>query len=545
MLCFLHGYLLDGSGSNLWTRHMVEALCQVGETVHLVCQENHPEHYPVLAQAYEYPESGKIVTRFDRTSPFPGKAIMHKPLLGDTLPVFVGDDYEEFAHATPMVDLTDDAIEAYLNRNVQALAGLFDRYRIRYILCNHAILMSVVAQRLSKATGIPFAIIPHGSGLEYAVKKDARLHRLASTALHHAHRVYLVSPEIGKRLQAMFPEQKDLSHKTCQLAVGVDTSRFQCISRSEVGQQLSKLKTSLAGLPTGKTRDQQQSLIERVAHTQSEADLIQSMQNGSHYQGKAPDADLVSKLDRIDWKQNKILLFVGRLIGAKGLQSLLAALPMVANAHPGFQLIVSGHGPYREVAEAMVTALRLGKNETLETLIRLGNPMEDNRSQAFFAGCQAFVAQLKKTDQWEAYVAAGQKGLNENSVIFTGYLTHRELAILVPCAEVVIIPSVVPEAGPMVLMEAMAAGCFPMGTYQAGLAANLDVIAPALGAELAEFTRLSPEQTITDIAKKLPQVLGLEAHWAQSLRGITVSHFDWRSLAQRLVDDLPKEVDPS
>ena len=108
---------------------------------------------------------------------------MHKPILGDTLPVFVGDDYEEFTHAVPMVDLPDDAIEAYLNRNVQALKGLFDRTRIHYILCNHAILMSVVAQRLSKATGIPFAIIPHGSGLEYAVKKDARLHRLASTAL--------------------------------------------------------------------------------------------------------------------------------------------------------------------------------------------------------------------------------------------------------------------------------------------------------------------------------------------------------------------------
>ena len=177
---------------------------------------------------------------------------MHKPILGDTLPVFVGDDYEEFTHATPMVDLTDDAIEAYLNRNVQALRGLFDRYPIRYILCNHAILMSVVAQRLSKATGIPFAIIPHGSGLEYAVKKDARLHKLADTAFHHAHRVYLVSPEIGERLQSLFPDQKDLSHKTRRLAVGVDTNRFQCISRSEVGEQLSKLKTTLADVPTGK-----------------------------------------------------------------------------------------------------------------------------------------------------------------------------------------------------------------------------------------------------------------------------------------------------
>ena len=31
MICILHGYLLDGSGSNLWTRSIVESLCRQGE----------------------------------------------------------------------------------------------------------------------------------------------------------------------------------------------------------------------------------------------------------------------------------------------------------------------------------------------------------------------------------------------------------------------------------------------------------------------------------------------------------------------------------
>jgi hypothetical protein len=43
MLGILHGYLLEGSGSNLWTRAIIQSLCRPGETVHLVCQENHPE----------------------------------------------------------------------------------------------------------------------------------------------------------------------------------------------------------------------------------------------------------------------------------------------------------------------------------------------------------------------------------------------------------------------------------------------------------------------------------------------------------------------
>ena len=48
MICLLHGYLLEGSGSNLWTRLIVEALCRQGRTVHLMAQENHPERYPFL-----------------------------------------------------------------------------------------------------------------------------------------------------------------------------------------------------------------------------------------------------------------------------------------------------------------------------------------------------------------------------------------------------------------------------------------------------------------------------------------------------------------
>jgi hypothetical protein len=38
MIVFLHGHLLDGSGSNLWTRSVVEVLCRQGETVHLALQ---------------------------------------------------------------------------------------------------------------------------------------------------------------------------------------------------------------------------------------------------------------------------------------------------------------------------------------------------------------------------------------------------------------------------------------------------------------------------------------------------------------------------
>ena len=52
MICILHGWLLEGSGSNLWTRSIVTALARAGETVHLMCQENHPQLYDCIAESY-------------------------------------------------------------------------------------------------------------------------------------------------------------------------------------------------------------------------------------------------------------------------------------------------------------------------------------------------------------------------------------------------------------------------------------------------------------------------------------------------------------
>ena len=108
MICLLHGYLLEGSGSNLWTRCVVEALCREGETVHLVCQEPHPDVYDCIGEVHRYHRDGRVETLFTREVPYAGRCVMHKPQLGDTIPVYVWDKYEEFSNVVPMVDLPAD-----------------------------------------------------------------------------------------------------------------------------------------------------------------------------------------------------------------------------------------------------------------------------------------------------------------------------------------------------------------------------------------------------------------------------------------------------
>ena len=103
MICILHGYLLEGSGSNLWTRSIIQSLCRDGETIHLLCQENHPELYDFISAAHYYHPDGRDEIQLERDVPYSGRCIMHKPYIGNTLPVYVWDQYEEFSDVQPMI----------------------------------------------------------------------------------------------------------------------------------------------------------------------------------------------------------------------------------------------------------------------------------------------------------------------------------------------------------------------------------------------------------------------------------------------------------
>ena len=147
MICILHGYLLDGSGSNLWTRSIVESLCRNGEIIHLVCQEDQSERYDFIADAFCYGLDGSIETLFRREVPYEGRCIMHKPQLGDTLPVYVWDRYEEFTNVVPMIELPDAAIDDYLKRNTEVVMRIARAFAVTAIHADHPVLISVAGRR--------------------------------------------------------------------------------------------------------------------------------------------------------------------------------------------------------------------------------------------------------------------------------------------------------------------------------------------------------------------------------------------------------------
>jgi glycosyltransferase involved in cell wall biosynthesis len=541
MLCIIHGYLLEGSGSNLWTRSVVESLCMEGHTVQLVCQEPYPDRYDCIAEAYRYHLDGTVETMFTRVVPYPGKCIMHKPQLGDTLPVYVWDKYDEYPNVVPMVNLSDDEIEQYVARNTAVLGRVVTEHGVHAMHVNHAVLMTVAAQRVSHSTGVPYAIMEHGSGLEYAVKPDPRLRAMATSAFTGAGHLFVHGDEMRHRIETMLPDVPNMAEKFSVLPLGVHTSQFTPVPRERRREKMGRLFVELEKLPRGRRPEQLERMIADVQRTH-DARTLRTVLSGVKYETKAPDEDVAEKLQQVDWEHDAVMLFVGRLISAKGIQSGLAALPLLLAQDPGIRFIVVGHGPLREPMEAFLWGLEHGDRALVERIVECGRLLEGDPDGS--GGSQAlgkvkwFFKDLEDRGELDDYFALAKQHVRADRVIFTGYLTHHELRHLFPCCDAGIFPSIVKEAGPLVFLEALASGCFPLGTYFGGMKASIDAIADLFPREIADTMKIDPLNTVADIVTNVGNALRFGVRYKDVLSRTAQERYDWTSVGHKLAHEL-------
>jgi len=539
LICILHGYLLEGSGSNLWTQNIVKSLCQNGEIVHLVCQENHPEMYDFISESYSYSNDGTVQTILKRDVPYHGRCIMHKPQFGDILPVYVWDKYEEFSKVVPMIELSDDAIDDYLNRNTKVVRRVVNDFEITALHANHAVLMSVVAMRVSSETGIPYAIMPHGSAIEHTIKKDVRFLNLAKQAFAKADRIFVVGAEMQNRVEKIFSSIPDIKNKLTWLNLGVDTSLFKPIKREQRQNNIEILRKKLKGLPRGKKSNQSKILRDKLSSRMEKDEFQKLIESTWTYDAKCVDEDVESKLNLVDWTNDKIILFLGRIISSKGLQAIIAALPLIFAQHPNARLVVVGHGPLREPMDAFLWALENNERNLVKNIIRWGESLEV-LGQNPFSELISFYDQLEKENELDAYYEKASKTIRPEKIIFTGYLKHDKLRYLFPCCDVAIFPSIVKEAGPLVFLEALASGCFPIGTYFGGMAASIDSVATKIPAGDTDLMKISnrKDQMVFDIVKKTQNGLLPNDKTRKRLSNITVELYDWNSVSKKLSFEL-------
>ena len=164
-----HGYLLGGTGSNVYTRALAREWGLAGHDVTVVCQERHPERYDLGGARVVVPE-----------------------LPGGLLPVFVLDRYEGL-EARLLGDFTPEERDAYVEANAAVLRELGPA---DLVFANHVLLGAPVGA----ASGMRFRVKAHGSELEYAMRGNEELSRWGAETLAGAEVVYAGSEHIREVL---------------------------------------------------------------------------------------------------------------------------------------------------------------------------------------------------------------------------------------------------------------------------------------------------------------------------------------------------------
>jgi glycosyltransferase involved in cell wall biosynthesis len=193
-----HGYLLGGTGSNVYSRALAREWSNAGHDVVVVSQEREPEQFD-LGHA-------QTVT---------------VDLPGGLLPVFVMDRY---AGLNPkfVQDFTDDEKRAYVEANAAALRELLPA---DVVFTNHVLMGGPVGA----ATGVPFRVKAHGSELEYSMRGRPELEEWGREALAQAEATFVGSQHIRQVLEAVVGQVENVF----EVPPGVDVDEFVPQGRDE------------------------------------------------------------------------------------------------------------------------------------------------------------------------------------------------------------------------------------------------------------------------------------------------------------------------
>jgi glycosyltransferase involved in cell wall biosynthesis len=485
-----HGYLLRGTGSNIYNLSLARALAGLGHEVHLVCQERHPEGLGL-----------------------PPAVTIHNPDIGRVLPVYVADRYEAF-DAIRFADLTDEQLDRYIEANVVAVREVAKRIKPDVALANHAVMGPAILARALEGQA-PYAVKIHGSALEYTVRPEPnRFLPYMLEGLQGASGVLVGSLHTAESLWEVAGDP-ELPERTRLGPPGVDVATFEPQSADVAAGRLAQLADRLDG------------------------------SDAAAWGGEPGASDALRAFDP---RHDQIVGYVGKLIVSKGVDLLLAAWPLVRARVADARLLIVGFGGYRDGLARMVEALGRGDLDELREIAARGRELEGGEPgelpylKAFLDG----LAGPALADYLTAARAAAY------TIRFTGRLEHGDLPLVLPAFTAQVVPSTFPEAFGMVAAEAACCGELPLAAAHSGLAEVTAVLAEALDPELQPLLSFERgPRAVEDIADRLVRWLELpparRSQAAAELSDLARRRFGWEGVAngvlaaaQGRLEELPR-----
>jgi glycosyltransferase involved in cell wall biosynthesis len=187
-----HGYLLGGTGSNVYTRALARAWSRLGHEVVVVCQERNPGVYDLG-----------------------GARVVRPELPENILPVFVLDRYEGLEPRL-LQELTREERQRYVQANAAAVRA---ELPADLVFANHVLLGGPVAA----ATGAPYAVKAHGSELEYSMRGNEELAAWGRESLAQATATFVGSAHIRSVLEQVVGHVD----RVYEVPPGVDVEEFK------------------------------------------------------------------------------------------------------------------------------------------------------------------------------------------------------------------------------------------------------------------------------------------------------------------------------
>jgi glycosyltransferase involved in cell wall biosynthesis len=517
-----HGYLLRGTGSNVFNASLARALARLGHDVHLLCQDRGAAELGWVDRAGEW-EAGELQVRDAAgTSPGTGSITVYRPDIGGLLPVYVLDKYEGFDVKT-FSQLTEAELGRYLSANVAAVRAVAELTGgVEAAQASHLVMGPAILAR----AGLTFAAKIHGSALEYTVKPEPeRFLPYAVEGMQAAACVLVGSRHTAESLWTAL-DLPGLPDKSRLGPPGVDTTLFSPISGHEAKRSaLRELANTLH--PRAARREGGP----RTRTVGSEAEGPPPPATGPAA-GSAWGRDPARAAKAVEWFADATgprVVLVAKLIISKGVDLALAAWPLVLAAKPGARLLVVGFGEAERALLALWSAIESGDVGGIRTFAERGRELEGGPAGSL----RMLLAFLDSRPAGYEQAARGAAG----SVAFAGRLEHDEVGQLVPAADVLLFPSTFPEAFGMVAAEAAAAGVAPVSAEHSGAAEVSRALAADLPPEAVPLVSFPlGDEAVAALAERINGWLALDptvgAEARTRLRATASRLWSWEGVAR-------------
>lgn len=558
-LVIWHGYLLGGTGSNIYSNELVDAWTLAGHDVVLMCQESQPAVQPAISEVVHVCDGIEVSREIVRESDprRPGRCTMVRAQIGDLLPVFLVDRYPGFARVERFIDADPKDIAHWVDANAEAMRWVLTQWSVDGALINHVVMGPPAVGPVLQEHGVPYAVKVHGSELEYCIAADVlegtaarsgfdtsagegRFHAPGRAGLNAAASVLVGSDHIARRTVELLGEEC-VSGRMRVAPPGVDIEKFAplTVSQSEgIGKLVAAVGTydCSGGRPT--TADSQLRAAVKSFSGDWRTLSAALTELSASYDDRMVEQQATGALETLP-PSAPIIAFIGKLIRQKGVHLAIAALPLVFERHPEARFVIAGFGRLREGLGALALALEIGRWDVVEAFAEHGGEL-DGGGGAEVEWLAPFVGAIQADDVLRNRYELAARGLTSR-ITNIGLVGHDVLRTLWPLSTVSLVPSVAAEAFGMVAAEAASTGAIPLVARHSGLADVAAAFESDTSAELGKLLSFPlGERAVFELADRISAILDLNVRQLDELsdavRNTVVSRWSWPAVAEDAVD---------